>query len=114
MPEVVIREPLRTSVGRYGGVFRAVPTHELGSTVVRELVQRTGLRPEAVDDVLFGNVDPTSEAPALGRVVALDAGLPIEVTGLQLDRRCGSGLQAVLYAAMQVQTWPASRQRRRR
>lgn len=104
MREAVICEPLRTPVGRYGGEFRDVPTHELGSTVVRELVRRTGLPPEAVDDVLFGNVYPTSEAPALGRVVALDAGLPIEVSGLQLDRRCGSGLQAVLYAAMQVQT----------
>ena len=44
------------------------------------------------------------EAPAIGRVVALDAGLPVTATGLQIDRRCGSGLQAVLYAAMQVQT----------
>ncbi len=104
MPEAVICEPLRTPVGRYGGVFRDVPVHTLGSTVVRAVVERSGIPPEAVEDVVFGNVYPTSEAPALGRMVALDAGLPIEVTGIQVDRRCGSGLQAVVYAAMQVQT----------
>jgi acetyl-CoA C-acetyltransferase len=57
-----------------------------------------------VDDVLFGQCYPNGEAPAIGRVAALDAGFPIEVPGLQLDRRCGSGLQAAMYAAMQVQT----------
>jgi acetyl-CoA C-acetyltransferase len=104
MRQAVICEPVRTPVGRYGGVLRDVPVHELGSTVVRGLLERTGVRPEEIDDVLLGNVYPTSEAPALGRLVALDAGLPVEVTGVQVDRRCGSGLQAVLYAAMQVQT----------
>ena len=104
MREAVICEPLRTPVGRYGGVFRDVQAHELGATVVRGLLDRTGLPPEAIDEVIFGHVYPTSEAPAFGRLVALDAGLPVEVTGFQLDRRCGSGLQAVLDAAMQVQT----------
>jgi acetyl-CoA C-acetyltransferase len=104
MREAVICEPLRTPVGRYGGVLRDVPVHELGSTVVRGLVERTGIPPESVDDVIFGCVYPTSESPALGRLVALDAGLPIEVPGIQIDRRCGSGLQAVVNAAMQVQT----------
>ncbi|HEU4347009.1 MAG TPA: acetyl-CoA C-acyltransferase, partial [Actinoplanes sp.] len=60
--------------------------------------------PAAVDDVLLGHCYPTMEAPAIGRVVALDAGLPVTATGLQIDRRCGSGLQAVLYAALQVQS----------
>jgi acetyl-CoA C-acetyltransferase len=104
MREAVICEPLRTPVGRYGGVFRDVPAHELGATVVRALLERTRLPPDAVDDVILGNVYPTSEAPALGRLVALDAGLPVQVPGFQIDRRCGSGLQAVLDAAMQVQT----------
>src|SRR4051812_1379597 len=66
-------------------------------------MQRTGLPPESVDDVVLGHCYPTMEAPALGRVAALDAGLPVTATGLQIDRRCGSGLQAVLYAGMQVQ-----------
>src|SRR4051794_10374845 len=66
-------------------------------------MQRTGLPPEAVDYVLLGHCYPTMDAPAIGRVAALDAGLPVTASGLQIDRRCGSGLQAVLYAAMQVQ-----------
>ena len=71
---------------------------------MRSLIARTGLDPAAVDDVLLGHCYPTMEAPAIGRVVALDAGLPVTATGLQIDRRCGSGLQAVLYAALQVQS----------
>jgi acetyl-CoA C-acetyltransferase len=104
MREAVICEPVRTAVGRYGGVLRDVPAADLGATVVRGLLERTGLAGEDVDDLILGHVYPTSEAPAIGRVVALDAGLPVDVTGLQVDRRCGSGLQAILYAAMQVQT----------
>ena len=103
MRTAVICEPLRTPVGGFGGSLRDVPAHELGAIVVRALIERTGIPPEAVDDVLLGHCYPTMEAPAIGRVVALDAGLPVTATGLQIDRRCGSGLQAVLYAAMQVQ-----------
>jgi acetyl-CoA C-acetyltransferase len=99
----VICEPLRTPVGGFGGSLRDVPVQDLATTVIRALMERTGLPPESVDDVLLGHCYPTMEAPALGRVAALDAGLPVTATGLQIDRRCGSGLQAVLYAAMQVQ-----------
>jgi acetyl-CoA C-acetyltransferase len=102
--DVVICEPLRTPVGGFGGSLRDVPAHELAATVIRALLARTGLPAESVDDVLLGNCYPTMEAPAIGRVAALDAGLPVTVSGLQIDRRCGSGLQAVLYAALQVQT----------
>jgi acetyl-CoA C-acetyltransferase len=84
--------------------LRDVPAHELASTVIRALMERTGLPAESVDDVLLGNCYPSMDAPAIGRVAALDAGLPVTASGLQIDRRCGSGLQAVLYAAMQVQT----------
>jgi acetyl-CoA C-acetyltransferase len=98
----VICEPLRTAVGRFGGVLAGVPAASLAATVLGELVRRTGV--QQVDDVIFGQCYPNGEAPAIGRVAALDAGLPVEVPGFQLDRRCGSGLQAVLLAAMQVQT----------
>ncbi|MER7006067.1 acetyl-CoA C-acetyltransferase [Dactylosporangium sp. NPDC000555] len=104
MRDVVICEPLRTPVGGFGGSLRDVPAHTLAATVIRALLDRTGLAPESVDDVLLGNCYPSMDAPAIGRVAALDAGLPVTVSGLQIDRRCGSGLQAVLYAAMQVQT----------
>ena len=104
MREVAIVSPLRTAVGRFGGSLRDVPAAELGTTVVKALLDRTGLDPERVDDVVFGHAYPSGEEPALGRLVGLKAGLPIEVPGYQVDRRCGSGLQAVLNACMLVQT----------
>jgi acetyl-CoA C-acetyltransferase len=104
MRDAVICEPLRTPVGRYGGVFKDVPAVDLGATVLRALVERTGIDPAEVDDVLFGQCYPSGEAPAIGRVAALDAGFPVEVPGWQIDRRCGSGLQSIVYAAMQIQT----------
>jgi acetyl-CoA C-acetyltransferase len=104
MRDTVICEPVRTAVGRYGGVLRDVPAHELAALVIRELVARTAIDPSSVDDVIFAQCYPSMDAPALGRVAALDAGLPVEVGGLQLDRRCGSGLQAVINATMQVAT----------
>ncbi len=104
MREAVICEPLRTPVGGFGGALRDVAAHELAATVIRAVMERTGLPPDAVDDVVLGHCYPTMDAPAVGRVAALDAGLPVTVPGLQIDRRCGSGLQAVLYAAMQVQS----------
>jgi acetyl-CoA C-acetyltransferase len=107
MPEALICEPLRTPVGRFGGVFRDVPAAALASTVITELVRRTRLPADRIDDVLLGQCYPNGEAPAIGRVAALDAGLPVEVPGIQIDRRCGSGLQAVIEASMQVQTGAA-------
>jgi acetyl-CoA C-acetyltransferase len=104
VPDAVICEPLRTPVGRFGGVFAGLAPQDLAVAVVRELVARTGITGAQVDDVILGQANPSGENPAIGRIVALDAGLGIEVPGLQVDRRCGSGLQAVLQACMQVQT----------
>jgi len=104
MPDTVICAPVRTAVGRYGGVFKDMPAAALGAAVISAVVKRAGVDPELVDDVIVGQCYPNGEAPALGRVAALDAGLPVEVPGVQLDRRCGSGLQAVIWAVMQVQT----------
>jgi acetyl-CoA C-acetyltransferase len=107
MRDAVICEPLRTPVGRFGGVFRDLPAAELASKVIDAVLERTQLPHDAVDEVLLGQCYPNGEAPALGRVAALDAGLPVEVTGFQLDRRCGSGLQAVIEGSMMVQTGAA-------
>ncbi|UGQ41819.1 acetyl-CoA C-acetyltransferase [Rhodococcus aetherivorans] len=104
MRDVVICEPLRTPVGRFGGVLKDVAPEDLAATVIRELVARTGISGSDVDDVILGQASPNGEAPALGRVAALNAGLGVEVPGQQVDRRCGSGLQAVLQAVMQVQS----------
>ena len=100
--EAVICEPVRTPIGRYGGMFKSLTAVELGVTALKGLLERTGIDHDAIDDVILGHCYPNSEAPAIGRVVALDAGLPITVPGMQVDRRCGSGLQAVIQAALQV------------
>jgi acetyl-CoA C-acetyltransferase len=107
MKQAVICEPLRTPVGRYGGVFKDIPATQLAEAVLRALVQRTGIQGKDIDDVIFGQCYPNGEAPAIGRIAALDAGLGVHVPGLQIDRRCGSGLQAVIDAAMRVQTGAA-------
>ncbi|MCG5433960.1 acetyl-CoA C-acetyltransferase [Mycobacterium sp. MYCO198283] len=85
-------------------MFKPLSAVDLGVAALQGLLARTGLAPDAVEDVILGHCYPSSEAPAIGRVVALDAGLPVTVPGLQLDRRCGSGLQAVIQACLQVGT----------
>jgi acetyl-CoA C-acetyltransferase len=102
--QAVICEPVRTPIGRYGGMFASLTAVDLGVAALRGLLERTGVAPHAVEDVILGHCYPSMEAPAIGRVVALDAGLPVTVPGMQLDRRCGSGLQAVIQACMQVAT----------
>ena len=74
MRDVVICEPRRTAVGGFGGAFKATPVHELGTAVVRDILARTKLNPELVEDVLFANCYPTMDAPALGRVARFEAG----------------------------------------
>jgi acetyl-CoA C-acetyltransferase len=102
MRDAVICEPVRTPIGRYNGMFKSLTAVELGVVALQGLLTRTGVAPEAVEDVIVGHCYPSMEAPAIGRVIALDAGLPVAVPGMQIDRRCGSGLQAVIQAAMQV------------
>jgi len=102
--EAVICEPVRTPIGRYGGMFRSLSAVELGVAALTGLLDRTGVPSEAVQDVILGHCYPSSEAPAIGRVVGLDSGLPVTVPGMQVDRRCGSGLQAVIQACLQIQS----------
>ncbi|MFZ2172630.1 MAG: acetyl-CoA C-acetyltransferase [Rhodococcus sp. (in: high G+C Gram-positive bacteria)] len=102
MRDVVICEPLRTPVGRFGGVFKDITPQALAATVIRALVERTGLDGSQIDDVILGQASPGGEAPAIGRIAALDSGLGIDVPGMQVDRRCGSGLQAIITAVLQV------------
>jgi len=105
--DAVICEPLRTAVGGFGGMYRDVSVTTLAAAVIEELVRRTGLPAAEIDDVVLGQGYPNGEAPALGRVAALEAGLGIEVPGLQVDRRCGAGLQAIMLGCMEVQTGAA-------
>ena len=104
MRRVAIVSPVRTAVGNFGGTLRDVPAAELASAVIKETLSRSGVDPARVDDVILGHGYPSGENPAIGRLAGLKAGLPIEVPGYQLDRRCSSGLQAILNASMLVQT----------
>ncbi|GIX49630.1 MAG: acetyl-CoA acetyltransferase [Candidatus Tectimicrobiota bacterium] len=104
MREVAIACALRTAVGSFGGSLKDVPAADLGATVIKAVLEKTGLDPYKIDDVILGHGYPSGEEPAVGRLCALKAGLPIEVPGYQLDRRCASGLQAILNAAMMIQT----------
>ncbi|MCX7863648.1 MAG: acetyl-CoA C-acyltransferase, partial [Novosphingobium sp.] len=96
--------PIRTAVGKFGGALSSMSAGDLAAVVLRALIERTGIDPARVDDVVFAQGYGNGEAPAIGRWAWLAAGYPIEVPGYQLDRRCGSGLQAVIDAAMMVQT----------
>src|ERR1044072_1249353 len=102
MPDAVICEPVRTPIGRYGGMFASLTAVDLGVAALEGVLERSGIPAGAVQDVILGHCYPSSEAPAIGRVVALDAGLPITVPGMRVVRAGGSGLQAVIQAALQV------------
>lgn len=102
--DIVICSPLRTPVGRMGGALASLTANELATTLLRELAERTSLAEGSVDDVILGQGYSNGESPAVGRIAALDAGLGITVPGMQIDRRCGSGLQAILQGAAAVAT----------
>ena len=99
--------PLRTPVGTFGGSLRDVPVEELAAGVIKAVVAGSGVDPELIDDVCLAQAYANAETPCVGRWAALHADLPITVPGLQLDRRCGGGLQAIVTAAMMVQTGAA-------
>jgi acetyl-CoA C-acetyltransferase len=102
-----IVSPLRTAVGKFQGGLSSMQAGDLGAVVLKELVKRTKIDPERIDDVIFAQGYASGEAPCVARWSALAADLPISVPGYQLDRRCGSGLQAIIDAAMFVQTGAA-------
>lgn len=99
--------PVRTPVGSFGGSLRAVPVERLAASVIRATIERSGVEPAGIDDVVFAQSYANSETPCVGRWAALEAGLPIQVPGFQIDRRCGGGLQSIVTAAMMVETGAA-------
>ncbi|MBG6120118.1 MULTISPECIES: acetyl-CoA C-acetyltransferase [unclassified Sphingobium] len=104
MRAAYIVSPVRTGVGRFLGSLTGFAAEDLAATVIRAVVERSGIDPERIDEVVFAQSYANSEAPCIGRYAGLQAGLPISVPGLQIDRRCGGGLQSVATAAMMVQT----------
>jgi acetyl-CoA C-acetyltransferase len=107
MRRAAIVSPLRTPVGRFLGALAPLPAETLAATIIGAVVARSGIDPARIDDVVFAQSYANSEAPCIGRWAALAAGLPIDVPGCQVDRRCAGGLQAVVTAAMMVQTGAA-------
>ena len=99
-----IVSPLRTPVGKFLGTLAPLDAGKLGAVILKALIERSGIDPARVDDVVFSQGYGNAEAPAIGHWSWLAADLPIEVPGFQLDRRCGSGVQAVATAAMMVET----------
>jgi acetyl-CoA C-acetyltransferase len=98
-----IVSPLRTPVGKFLGTLAPLGAGQLGAVILKSLIERSGIDPERVDDVVFSQGYGNAEAPAIGHWSWLAAGLPLEVPGYQLDRRCGSGLQAVVNAAVMIE-----------
>lgn len=107
MRRVAIVSPIRTAVGKFQGGLSSMTAGDLGAVILRALVERTKLDPERVDDVIFAQGYGNGEAPCIARWSLLAADFPITVPGYQLDRRCGSGLQAIIDAAMMIQTGAA-------
>ena len=107
MRRVAIVSPIRTAVGKFQGGLSSMTAGDLGAVILRALVERTKIDPGRVDDVIFAQGYGNGEAPCIARWSLLAADFPISVPGYQLDRRCGSGLQAIIDAAMMVQTGAA-------
>jgi acetyl-CoA C-acetyltransferase len=107
MRRVAIVSPIRTAVGKFQGGLSSMTAGDLGAVILRALGERTKLDPERVDDVIFAQGYGNGEAPCIARWSLLAADFPISVPGYQLDRRCGSGLQAIIDAAMMIQTGAA-------
>jgi acetyl-CoA C-acetyltransferase len=104
MKDVVIVSPVRTPMGSHGGALRRKRAQDLAETVMRAVIERTGIDPAVLDEVIFGCIGQPSDAANIARVSALMAGVPIEVPGFTVQRNCASGMQAVTSAYQAIQT----------
>ena len=95
MREVVIVSAVRTAIGSFGGSLKDVPSSELGAIVIKEAVNRAGIKPELVEEVVMGNVIQAAQGQNVARQAAVKAGLPVEVPAMTINKVCGSGLRCV-------------------
>lgn len=100
--EIVISTPLRTAIGTFGGSLKDVTATDLGATVGKEVISRSGISEDQVDQVIIGNILQGGQGMNPGRQVGIKSGLPVETPGMTLNRMCGSGLQAIVSAAQEV------------
>jgi acetyl-CoA C-acetyltransferase len=103
MKEVVIVSGCRTAIGKHGGAFRDIPAQDLAATVLEEAVKRAGIEPHVIDDVIVGCIGQQSDAPNIGRVAALKAGIPVNVPGCTIQRNCVSGTMSISMACQAIQ-----------
>ncbi len=107
MKEVVIVSAARTAMGSFGGSLKDVPTRTLGATVIKAAIERAGIKPEQVEEVIMGCVLQGGLGQNVSRQMALDAGLPAEVPAFTINKVCGSGLRAVALAAQMIKAGDA-------
>ncbi|MFL0195553.1 acetyl-CoA C-acetyltransferase [Clostridium sp. WILCCON 0269] len=107
MREVVIVSAVRTAIGSFGGAFKDVPAVELGATVIKEAVKRANIKPEQVDEVIFGNVLQAGLGQSPARQAAVKGGIPVEVPAFTINKVCGSGLRTVALAAQIIKAGDA-------
>ena len=107
MRRAAIVAPVRTPVGAFGGALKSVAVEHLCAAVIKEILKRTGVDPGRIEEVVFAQSYASGETPCVGRWAALQSGLPIETPGIQLDRRCGGGLQAIVTAGMMIESGAA-------
>ena len=100
--EIVISTPLRTAIGTFGGALKDTPATDLGATVGKEVLERSGIDGEQVDQIIVGNILSAGQGMNPGRQVGMKTGLPVTTPGMTLNRMCGSGLQAIISAAQEV------------
>ncbi len=104
---IVIASAARTPVGSFNGSFANVPAHDLGTTVIREVLQRSGVAPEEIDEVILGQVLTAGQGQNPARQASIAAGLPKETTAWGLNQVCGSGLRTIAIGMQQIATGDA-------
>ena len=102
MTDIVIVAALRTAIGKFGGAVARTPAPELGATVIRALLEKTGVKPEAVSEVILGQVLAAGSGQNPARQSSLKAGLPHAIPAMTINKVCGSGLKAVMLAAQAI------------
>ena len=107
LKEVVVVSGVRLPVGSYGGSLKNTPAIDMGAMVVKEAVKRAGIEPSVVDEVIIGQVGEVAENGFVARAISLKAGMPKETTAYSVNSQCGSGLQSIVEAVMEIQTGQA-------
>ena len=100
--DIIVSTPLRTAIGTFGGSLKDVPATDLGATVGKAVIERSGIAPPLIDQVIVGNILSAGQGMNPGRQVGVKSGVPVEAPGLTLNRMCGSGLQAIVNAAQEI------------